>query len=468
MVSRSTKKNRITKIERIKKGGEPRVLDLFSGCGGISLGFHSAGFKISSFIEIDKHAAETHCKNFFDNDSEKYTPTDITKISPKDFAKQQKLGPISSSIDVVVGGPPCQAYSLVGRAKLRNLKNNKHAHNQDKRGSLYIHFIEYIKAFNPLVILMENVPEIFRYNNTCLPQEISNELSKYGYTVRYTLMNSVFYGVPQLRERMFLLAYAKELNTTPSFPKPTHVYNLPQGYINIRNSIHKISSKIDNYVPPVEKKTGKTSAISAGEALEDLPEIKPKDIVRGTKHFDKLKKYNNKTLSEYATTMRTWKGFENDKGVKDHVTRYLPRDFQIFSRMKENDLYPDALKIARNLFKKKVANENLRRGTKKYLELEKQTVPPYDEKKFRDKWRKIAKNHPVRTLTAHLGKDSYSHIHYGQSRTISVREAARLQSFPDGFIFCGSMGAAFRQIGNSVPPLLAKKIAEKVKEVFEE
>ena len=97
----------------------------------------------------------------------------------------------------------------------------------------------------------------------------------------------------------------------------------------------------------------------------------------------------------------------------------------------------------------------------RYKELEASTVPPYDPKKFPNKWRKMEPDAPARTLMAHLGKDSYSHIHYdnAQARTISVREAARLQSFPDGFVFAGTMNPALRQIGEAVPPLLANVLA---------
>src|SRR5207248_3270401 len=103
----------------------------------------------------------------------------------------------------------------------------------------------------------------------------------------------------------------------------------------------------------------------------------------------------------------------------------------------------------------------LREGTTVWNELRASIVPPYDPGKFPNKWRKMEPDLPARTLMAHLGKDSYSHIHYDseQARTISVREAARLQSFPDGFLFAGTMNPAFRQIGNAVPPLLAKAIA---------
>src|SRR5207248_6367728 len=110
------------------------------------------------------------------------------------------------------------------------------------------------------------------------------------------------------------------------------------------------------------------------------------------------------------------------------------------------------------------ANEgkNILPVTAEYERLRKEMVPPYDPGKFPNKWRKMEANYPSRTLMAHLGKDGYSHIHYDstQARTISVREAARLQSFPDGFVFCGTMNPAFKQIGNAVPPLLATAIAE--------
>ena len=135
--------------------------------------------------------------------------------------------------------------------------------------------------------------------------------------------------------------------------------------------------------------------------------------------------------------------------------------------MKPGDQYPQAWQIAQAMLAERVA-ELRRKGTSvtpgsaEYQRLEKAIVPPYDAGKFPNKWRKMWRGEPARTLMAHLGKDSYSHIHYdhAQARTISVREAARLQSFPDGFAFTGStMNPAFRQIGNAVPPLLAKSLA---------
>jgi len=125
------------------------------------------------------------------------------------------------------------------------------------------------------------------------------------------------------------------------------------------------------------------------------------------------------------------------------------------------------------LFKEKIERFRLEgkvivEGSPEYEDLRRKTVPPYDHRKFPNKWRKMEPDAPVRTLMAHLGKDTYTHIHFDstQARTISVREAARLQSFPDGFRFCGGMNAAFRQIGNAVPPLLVNVLACEILKVL--
>ena len=172
--------------------------------------------------------------------------------------------------------------------------------------------------------------------------------------------------------------------------------------------------------------------------------------------------------------MRGWPGFENDEGVRDHVIRYLPRDWKLFGRLKPGDQYPQAHAEAVRMFEEALADIKRREGSaprtgsRAWEALRASIVPPYDTGKFPNKWRKMEPDLPARTLMAHLGKDSYSHIHYDsdQSRTISVREAARLQSFPDGFVFRGAMNAAFRQIGNAVPPLLSRAVAVEIAETF--
>ena len=171
-------------------------------------------------------------------------------------------------------------------------------------------------------------------------------------------------------------------------------------------------------------------------------------------------------LSEFAELMRTWPNFESDGYVYDHAIRYLPRDYKLFRAMAPGDQYPEAHALATQMFASAVRRIEAEHGkplspkSRRYSELKAHFIPPYDPSKFPNKWRKMEHDAPARTLMAHLGKDTYSHIHYDsdQARTISVREAARLQSFPDGFRFAGTMNPAFRQIGNAVPPLLAHAV----------
>jgi DNA (cytosine-5)-methyltransferase 1 len=168
--------------------------------------------------------------------------------------------------------------------------------------------------------------------------------------------------------------------------------------------------------------------------------------------------------------MRYWKGFRAGGGLTDHVIRCTPRDYPLFRKMRPGDQYPQAHRLALGMLEKKlkelkINGEPFDANSPEYYRLSAATVPPYDPSKFPNKWRKMEPNLPARTLMAHLGKDTYSHIHYdnSQARTISVREAARLQSFPDGFVFCGTMNPAFRQVGNAVPPLLARAVARSIK-----
>ena len=191
---------------------------------------------------------------------------------------------------------------------------------------------------------------------------------------------------------------------------------------------------------------------------------------RGARRFNNLTPYDGQRhISDFARSMKGWSGFESGEGVYDHVIRYLPRDYPLFARLKEGDQYPEAHSLALVMFGEELSRLASKGvyvgpGTAEYIRLKNSIVPPYSAIKFPNKWRKISRDEPVRTIMAHLSKDGYSHIHYdnNQARTISVREAARLQSFPDGFAFVGAMNQAFAQIGNAVPPLVAKAIAAEI------
>jgi DNA (cytosine-5)-methyltransferase 1 len=470
------------KIARIAAGGRPRVLDLFSGCGGLSLGFVKAGFESAAAVEIDPDAAASYGYNFHHGDPDHSKWRDITKLSPEDLAADLRLGTVSSAIDVLIGGPPCQAFARVGRSKLREIDEHPQAFIHDPRARLYLEYLRYVSAFQPLAILMENVPDVLNHGGQNIAEETCEVLEKKGYIARYTLLNAAFYGVPQMRERMFLIGYRQELECDVSFPVPTHWVDLPPGYEGSRAVALKLMNDAGlkpaafDYVDPPEAHRRLPPAITAEEAINDLPAIYARDqlrageLRRGARRFDKPLSYDRRRkVSEFARLMRTWPGFEAKDELLDHVIRYLPRDYELFARLNPGDQYPEAWRHAQDMLAERIVA--LRRqgfmiheGTAEYRRLQTSIVPPYDASKFPNKWRKMWRDQPARTLMAHLGKDSYSHIHYDseQARTISVREAARLQSFPDGFRFCGTMNPAFRQIGNAVPPLMATALAEQM------
>src|SRR5690349_10063303 len=150
-----------SKIQRILDGAAPRTLDLFAGCGGLSLGFHAAGFELSAAIELDPIAASTYATNFHarDRSSVFSRSRDIRTTPASRIARDFSLGPLAAAIDVIIGGPPCQAYARVGRAKLREVAEHPQAFQHDERSNLYLRYLSYVRQFLPLAVLMENVPD---------------------------------------------------------------------------------------------------------------------------------------------------------------------------------------------------------------------------------------------------------------------------------------------------------------------
>ena len=468
------------KIARLAAGGKPRVLDLFSGCGGLSLGFSAAGFTIAASVEFDPEAARSHGRNFHGGDPAHSVARDITRTQPDDLVRELKLGKTTDAFDVLVGGPPCQAFARVGRPKLREVDEHAEAFKHDPRAQLYIEYMRYVEAFSPLVVVVENVPDVLNHGGQNIAEEICEVLERKGYVCRYTLLNAAFYGVPQMRERMILIAYHRELADKVSFPEPTHWVDLPPGYEGTRSVALKflagdLAVDAHSYVPAPKASRSLPPAVTAEDALADLPSIDARKLLksgalrRGARRFDDPMPYGKPPHTAFARQMRSWPGFAAPPALADHVIRYLPRDYALFARMNPGDQYPQAYAHAMEMFEQHLAalakqGVKVKLGSAQYEDIKASIVPPYDVGKFPNKWRKMWREQPARTLMAHLGKDSYSHIHYDsrQARTISVREAARLQSFPDGFAFSGTMNPAFRQIGNAVPPLLAKAIAAHV------
>lgn len=462
------------------------VLDLFAGCGGLSLGFQSAGFALLGGVEADPIAAATHGTNFHHGSPHHGLPHKVEE-APHSVLRDLGHGE-ATQVGVLIGGPPCQAFARVGRAKLRSESARRRGHVDDRawlldpRVGLYERYLHFIDTLRPSALLMENVPDILNHGGINIAEEVCEELEHHGYEVAYALLNAVHFGVPQMRERMFLVGYRRDLKVGRiEWPEPTHHHELPRGYQGsrecalrpLRNLGSPDRESPSRYQPVVEAHDGLPPAITAAEALADLPPLHALDLLkhdrigRGVRSLRDASAYRRDARTAYSQVMRNWPGFATNAATA-HVIRYLPRDYRIFRQMRPGDQYPEAVRHARRLLARRLdaLTNPPRPGTAAYRAIESAFVPPYDPGKFPNKWRKMEPDAPARTLMAHLGKDSYSHIHHdsAQARTISVREAARLQSFPDGFQFCGSMNAGFRQIGNAVPPLLAYALARQVRQ----
>lgn len=480
-----------SKLQRIQKGGEIRYMDMFAGCGGISLGFLTAGFTPVASIEMDPWAARSHGANFgprsAGGDREAHhVPRDaVTETADTVFGDLGLQGAVGNQIDVLVGGPPCQAFARVGRAKLREQARLREEVTADQaflvdgRVSLWERYVAFIRATKPVALLMENVPDILNHGGTNVAELVSKSLAEEGYDVAYTLLNSVWYGVPQMRERMILVGFHRSTGIKPKFPVPTHHLVLPSGYTSSKNAARRVikaeGSAHHRWIP--DPAPDSPAATSASDALADLPHLYAEEMLRsgairrGAKNPSEPVDYTTrKPATAYSRLMREWHGFAT-KSTTGHVFRYLPRDYKIFAEIEPGWEYPQVhayveRKIATWLAGR--AQRGLPTSTRDpdVSAFITSWRIPYDPTKFPNKWWKLRPDAPVRTLMAHLGKDSYSHIHFDseQARPITVREAARLQSFPDGFVFKGSMNPAFKQIGNAVPPLFAYAIARGIRE----
>lgn len=467
---------RFAKLQRLRRKESPRVLELCSGCGGMSLGLHAAGFQLLGHVEQDATAASTYALNFSPPEGVRTEPwkqaRDMVECSAEQLAADLGLADASGAFDVLAAGLPCQAFARIGRSKLRSVAGDDDAFRNDPRARLYRRFLEYVEATQPVVIIIENVPDILNFGGHNVPEEICQTLDDLGYDTSYTLLNSAFYGVPQMRERLFLIAYDRSLGLAPTFPEPTHAAELPSGYEGARAVALKFIPAEGSHFHPIPGPTeGLPGAVSVRAALSDLPFIsehfRDPSKMRRRKLGEQLPYRTSTEISDYARSMREWPGYGALEATDGHLVRITPRDFPIFRRMPAGADYPRALRIAEQIFAEALAElqQHPPECSEEWKSLRGSFVPPYDPGKFPNKWWKLEPTSPSRTLTAHLGKDSYSHIHWDsrQQRTISVREAARLQSFPDGFRFAGAMNAGFRQIGNAVPPMLARAIGEHVR-----
>lgn len=451
--------------------GPIRVVDLFAGAGGLSLGFRAAGCEVAAAVDADPVAGGTFARNFAVLQPQSpplVLAGEEYSLEVVDFLR----GADVPSPDILVGGPPCQGFSRLGRGKLDSLSDE--GFEGDPRNQLYRGFMLMLNHWRPRAVVVENVPGMLSVRGVNYAERVAGEIAAAGYRVGYAVLNAVWYGVPQFRERLFFIGYRRDLGVRPVAPPRTHRIDMPEGY---RSPLRHEPTLFDETEwddhdgeLPVPLATAHPS-VSVGEALDDLPVLSD-HLAGGTRlrgDFRRPVAYRHPPRTRYARLMRGWPGLPVPAVVTDHVCRRTPRDHETFRRMKPGDRYPEAYRLACERFEESLAllrttGEAPVEGSEAWAGLRARFVPPYPLTKFEDKWRKLDPEMPSWTVPAHLAKDSYSHIHYDsdQARMVSVREAARIQSFPDGFLFEGNMGDCFRQIGNAVPPLVSWAIAASV------
>lgn len=355
------------------------VIDLFCGCGGFSKGFSQAGFNVVYGIDNWKDATITYKHNFPDA---AITNEDITKIRGKDILEATGLG--ENEIDVVIGGPPCQGFSLSGKRML-----------DDPRNILYKSFVNIVSDLLPPIFVMENVPGLVRLFDGKVKDEVIKDFSELGYDVQMKLLSAEQFGVPQQRKRVFFVGINKSKikNTTEFiFPKETH----GDGTNN--------------------------ATITCKDAISDL------DFVPDDKVIGECIDYKFKPQCEYQRLMR-----KNSNKVLNHsITLHTDKTKRIVA------MVPDG-------------------GNYKNLPQE-----LWSTRKVNIAWTRMNSKKPCFTIdTGHN-----HHFHYKENRVPTVRESARIQSFPDDFEFIGIKTSQLRQVGNAVPPLLAQAIAEQVMNVL--
>jgi len=408
------------------------VLDLFSGAGGLAEGFYRVGAKFIAHIEMDKYACDTlrtrqsywnlKRKNRIDiyydyllkkidrnklwKEAKLKENTIINKEINKetlqsifnqvqDNLKKEKL----NNIDIVIGGPPCQAYSIVGRARIGC------AVEHDPRNYLYKYYVEFLKKFKPKIFIFENVPGLKSAGKGKYLKNLKEAVLKVGYNLELRELVATDFGVLQNRKRIIIIGWRKEF---------------------------------DFYYPEFDKID--ISKYKVFHLLEDLPEIKPNSKICGKGKY--IKKPNEYLI---ASKIR-----EKDFDIlTQHETR--------FTNERDRKIYKIAIE---KWFKE---NKNLRYD--ELIKIDKSLVTHKNTKSFLNRFNVVKSNmNYTHTLVAHIANDGHYYIHpdINQLRSISIREAARIQSFPDDFYFEGPRTSIFKQIGNAVPPLMAEKIADKI------
>jgi len=379
---------------------KPTFIDLFSGCGGFSAGLEKAGMICLAGIDHDEQAIHTFRANH--SESTIALVKDMTKFQPTEL--ERLIG--RNHVDVIVGGPPCQGFSS---ARQFSGSNSGKRLVEDPRRDLYKYFFKFVNHFRPKVFVMENVLGIKKMQNGVYFTAIQSEARKIGYRVVPIEVNTWEYGVPQKRVRQLFIGTLTELP----------IFVLTQ----LIQRTHSLTPNEDGLSP----------IITLGEAIEDLPHLKAGDE-RIIQDYDL--QLRESYLEQYSGTFLTEVlDIENADNLTWHCSRpHNERDLRDFARLREGE----------------TCSRALARGVEMEF--------PYDRSSFKDRYTRQARNSLCSTIVAHLKNDGLMFIHPTQVRSLTPREAARVQTFPDTFKFSGSRSQVFMQIGNAVPPLVGRKI----------
>ena len=415
-----------------------RYLDLFAGAGGLSEGFIRSGYEPVAHVEMDRAAcftlrtrtafhwlkaqnsedryADYLCRRISRAELYYYVPEKLIQSVIHSEIDEKSLPNIFHQIDsllegrpldLIIGGPPCQSYSIVGRSRSANGMKG------DSRNYLYIYYASFLKRYNPTCFLFENVPGLLsaKMEDDRLYLESMQDLfSECGYESDPMTLSADDYGVPQRRKRVILVGWKKTLSS----------FNLPE-----------------------PKK--RTSDALVKEFLSDLPQL---NAGQGDAGPCSVRSYGGSWLYEIGVR-------NDDIPVTWHQARpHTERDLEIY-------------RIAVNRW-------NNEKARLKYVDLPEQLKTHRNQSSFLDRFKVVAGNLPFsHAVVAHISKDGHYYIHpdIEQNRSLTPREAARLQTFPDDYFFeshyeAPQLAPSFRQIGNAVPVLLAEKIAEKLKEFW--
>lgn len=368
----------------------PTAIDLFCGAGGLSLGLEQAGFDVIVGAESDAWAIETHAANL----PGLSWHGDLS--DPSHFLETLDVWEIDT-VDLVAGGVPCQPFSRAGRSKIDHMVAAGKRTEHDSRADLWESFIAIVARLAPRAVLVENVPDLPRWDDGAVLVAFYESLMDLGYQVEAQILDGYRYGVPQHRQRLILIGTQEGV---PRWPEPS------ADRVNLRDAI------------------GDLPIIPRAQRSETLP-YDPRRIT-----------------SSFQREMRAGtEGTEDELVTWEHICRDVrPDDLQAFALMEAGQTYIDLPK-------------HLQR---------------YRDDVFTDKYKRLVWNELSRTITAHIAKDGYWYIHPAQHRTLSVREAARVQTFPDQFRFAGTPTYRYRQIGNAVPVRLGRAVGAAVRAALDD